>query len=215
MAPLGVKMPGVSEADRKAEARIQSVIEAYNANVFDGFSNYAVACTQGKKLEEEDVQLPFSKRAILGTESGAESGLAALFRGGRIRTQTRAPMASLAGNSDEFADPYDLVDCVRRHLVRLDTGSLPLFLPEGRGSPQLERVNSWILDFYLHGKLHYLTPDNGISASESWQMVKNFNTSLHMLCVALKEIAPEADIVRSTTEELYKLMRVRLANCNA
>jgi len=210
-----VELKPEQEADRKVEARVQAVIEAYNANVFDCFSNYAVACTRGKSLEEEDAQLPLSKREILPSAPAPAGGLSKLFSAAQVQTETRAPLAALAGTNDQFRDPFDLVDCVRRHLVRLDTGSLPLFLPEGRGSPSMERTNSWVLDFYLHGKLKYLTPDNGISASESWQLVKNFNTSLYMLCVGLKEIAPEQDLVRQTTEQLYKIMRVKHAECNS
>jgi hypothetical protein len=138
-----------------------------------------------------------------------------------VECSTRGPFAALAGSGDTFSDPYDLVDCVRRDLVRLDSGSLPLFLPECRGSKKPERANSWVLDLYLHGKLVYLTSDNGISAAQSWQLVKDFVTALKMIKAALEQISPEVDsskvpvdLVRKTHEQLYDIMQERLAHCN-
>jgi hypothetical protein len=221
LEPLGASG---DKDDRLKEAEVQRVIEAMNENVFSTFCSYAAACTQDQPLTASDTTLPYSSVPCKAETScwAPTSGLKELFSSARVECSTRGPFAALAGTGDTFSDPYDLVDCVRRDLVRLDAGSLPLFLPEGRGSKKPERANSWVLDLYLHGKLVYLTSDNGISAAQSWQLVKDFVTALKMIKAALEQISPEQDpvtkvpndLVRRTHEQLYDIMEDRLHRCN-
>ena len=49
--------------------------------------------------------------------------------------------------------------------------------PGSKADREIDLPASKVLDLYLHGKLVYLTSDNGISAAQSWQLVKDFVTA--------------------------------------
>lgn len=195
-------------------ADFEGLVRNYNADVFDLFQQSAWAVASTRKLGADDFKLPYSNASFRESwdERGEPFQKESDFQKGYIdrllRFRARSPFAAVAGVGDFFTTPNDLVNSIRS-VIHLDLNSLPMIMPPLAGDPNrrsLESINSWALDFMIHGKQKMLLLDNGIEPTQAWQLVTNFAQSVEMLIAVVKAYSPKEDIVLKTLQELVSEM---------
>ena len=137
--------------------KIQAELDAYNTDTFEVFTNFVKSCSLLRKdFDTGDFELPRSSVSSLrdfpaGDPFKDDSPFMGHYRARLNKFKCRSPFQALPGRGDKFADAHDLVDGLRRSVVRLDIDSLPTLLPR-KGDSEM-RSDSWLCDFLMHGKL--------------------------------------------------------------
>eukprot|EP00746_Dinoflagellata_sp_MGD_P125685 gnl/MRDRNA2_/MRDRNA2_60514_c0_seq1.p1 gnl/MRDRNA2_/MRDRNA2_60514_c0~~gnl/MRDRNA2_/MRDRNA2_60514_c0_seq1.p1 ORF type:complete len:1869 (+),score=477.09 gnl/MRDRNA2_/MRDRNA2_60514_c0_seq1:406-5607(+) len=205
--------------------KLLATVQAYNSEVFSLFQHFAWATASKRKLQGEDYELPYTRKAFVdawdprGEPFDKEPPFKDKYIGQIVRFRARSPLAAVAGVGDHFGHPFDLVNTVRPCL-HLDPCSLPMLLPArpvtSMKEATIEPTSSYIVDFLLHGKLKNLWNDNRINATEAYKKVSGFNMTLKMMVGAMEKFVTtqdaDKDIVLVTLKALMDEIKERLSS---
>jgi len=131
---------------------------------------------------------------------GKESGFAGFWIKRVNKFKARSLFSAMKGNvGDNFADHKDAIENTRLGIAKVDMNSIPVI--------QTEQVNSYIVDFLIHGDLKLLMTDNGISNTEAYQLIiSGFLENMKMLKHALGKITSGNDKQDVVVEALIELI---------
>ncbi|CEL97702.1 unnamed protein product [Vitrella brassicaformis CCMP3155] len=200
---------------------VLSEISALNDEVFSTVENCIHSSSATRSFRPEDFRLPLSTKQM-GNETDSQhvsSRFSTCFGNQVIKYSARSPFMAVTGVGDAFLGIQDII-CSTRSDVFIDILMIPhLRLPLGteKGLAEDDAVlshdyeaaarnevllNSWILDFYTHGKLALLR-NNGLG-SESWASVKSFIDILAKIKAVLTRILKKSeDPVFECVERLH------------
>jgi len=207
------KCPALPDLPKKIRAEVQK----YNARVFELFQQFAWSVASTQKIGEDDLTLPLSHAKFRpgwdarGEPFDKKSQYAGRLIGQLTRFRARSPFSAVSGSGDNFSSPSELIASVRG-VIHLDLNSMPMVAPSLQGCSCLEPTNSWALDLMMHGKMRYLSEDNGISSTQTYKLVKSFVDAVKMATAALKAFAPKDDIVLTTLLQLGTEMQSTLSS---
>jgi len=197
------KLPALPE-------KILAEVVGYNNAAFEHVQQLAWSVATTKKINEDDLVLPFSSKSFrLGWDprgmpfDAESSALSSSIVKQIVRYRARSPFSAISGTGDFFDSPCDLVNSAR-NVLHLDLNSfpalaMPMLCQEEDG---LEDSNSWMLDFMIHGKIKYLLDDNGIGPTKGWKMISDFSEAMKKATSAIAAFCPKDDIVLTTFSEL-------------
>jgi len=213
---------------------IKEELESYNKDVLDTYLNWVhvMSTRTPYSVEANDFTLPFTARELPHDLKSQTFPKGIANPKGKFMTwlhstnnsaQARNLFSCLQGRmGDTFMSADDAVKNTRRGVLRMDEKVLPV-VESGENA-----TNSYLLDFCMHGKLSVLAADNGISATDAYRLVKDFQDALEMVLHALEKIVPRSrfkvsgekatkeetrqiDVVCQTTRELISLLTRNLA----
>eukprot|EP00914_Ancora_sagittata_P034876 GHVO01070299.1.p1 GENE.GHVO01070299.1~~GHVO01070299.1.p1 ORF type:complete len:1600 (+),score=341.09 GHVO01070299.1:451-4800(+) len=129
-----------------------------------------------------DYLMPFSKISFSPKDDTAwnEIAVAKLLGDVHQPSQIQSPFAALTGTSDEDIDnPVQLIQRIRAHIPIEEHAVCHIAVKnvDIRGK-KVPMINSYVLDFYVHGKFSNLVEDNMIDSSEPWYLLDSFYRAL-------------------------------------
>eukprot|EP00397_Hematodinium_sp_SG-2012_P001704 GEMP01001709.1.p1 GENE.GEMP01001709.1~~GEMP01001709.1.p1 ORF type:complete len:1345 (+),score=373.38 GEMP01001709.1:450-4037(+) len=198
--------------------KIQHVLDEYEKDVFELYQQFVHSCSATEDIDEKkDIRLPFAVVDVAPIkypdgQNPFRKGAPFLDSYGKqlIKYKSRSPLSACSGRGDKFVNCHDIVSGVREHVVRMDYDTFPTVNTR-------ETVNSWLIDFLLHGQLKFLALDNRLDLSEAYRLVANVEMALSQILGCLEKACPQMekdnktpkDIVRRTMIELHSNIKER------
>jgi hypothetical protein len=170
-------------------ANIAEEVANFNKDVQNIYTNYIWSQCARTKFSAElgDFKLPYTGTTALekfpnGMFFDKNGGFANFWVKRVNKFKARSLFSAMKGNvGDNFLDHKDAIENTRLGIAKVDMNSIPVI--------QTENVNSYILDFLIHGDLKLLMTDNGINNTEAYQLIINgFLENVKMLKHALEKI---------------------------
>ncbi|CAG8479082.1 3193_t:CDS:2 [Funneliformis caledonium] len=162
---------------------VSDVLEDYNKRVLNMYTEYVVnfAKQNATKLGPNN-SLPLSSIKIPPKsmdQALKEDPLISTLESSAISFTARSPFISMCSSlGDIFQDLEDLTSHIHSKIY-LDLHSIPYVNNK-------ENLNAYISDFFSHGQEVSLVKANGISRSDVWQVLNNFNLVLTSIIVCLQ-----------------------------
>lgn len=147
----------------------KKILRAHNAETLGIFTTYVRTYVQQHLGDMKDDTLPFTKQKVGRTNSNYD---VSSILGSLPPTKLRSPFVTLSGSTDNFDSIHDLCDIVRSG-VFLEESAIPyirIYPDDTDGVPW----NAYIYDFFKHGNMQALIPDNGIKSGDVWFHLKDF-----------------------------------------
>uniref|UniRef100_A0A0G4H8V5 Uncharacterized protein n=1 Tax=Chromera velia CCMP2878 TaxID=1169474 RepID=A0A0G4H8V5_9ALVE len=182
-----------------------SSLQSIDKHTKMNFQECVRAFSSSRRFQAEELTLPLSKEEPSKGKPN-KGPLGEAMKAQRVPVTTRSPYAALAGKGDLF-ESADEIFCCSRRVVRTEPEMLPCFA--SNSDPRdVCLANSYILDFYTHGKIPGLTKDNLLAPLEAWQLVKGFSITLGNIVRCVDKMSKklekdaEPDIVVSSLRRL-------------
>jgi len=141
------------------------VMNEWNAETLTTYTTYVETFAKQYCADAPDATLPFSQNTVGG------SGVALVSP----RTRARSNFVALSGHTDSFASIKDLSSSLRSGIFF--EGSAVPYLNFGEKA----RLNSFLLDFYIHGETKKLAAENRVAQGVVWYVLKDFSNALAII----------------------------------
>jgi len=142
-----------------------AVMNEWNAETLETYTTYVETFAKQYCADTPDATLPFSQTTVGG------SGVAPVPK----RTRARSNFVALSGHTDSFASIKDLSSSLRSGIFF--EGSAVPYLMFGEKA----RLNSFLLDFYIHGDTKKLAAENHVTQGVVWYVLKDFADTLAII----------------------------------
>lgn len=199
---------------------VDSVLKKYDRMTIDAFTDYCKLYAEAElntyEQDREVCTLPVSQQSFSAQEDrlpcAADSILAKLQAVGgaadadadadaadaAASSSIRSPFVATSGAADTFSSARSLTDAVRQD-IHLEAAYIPVTnTRDVRGSPL--KLNSYVLDFYTHGKYPRVLEENDMTDKVAWKRLSDWVSILRMMTEAMENLCelPDEDIVIKT-----------------
>eukprot|EP00919_Chromeraceae_sp_WS-2016_P026399 GHVR01062484.1.p1 GENE.GHVR01062484.1~~GHVR01062484.1.p1 ORF type:complete len:687 (-),score=151.56 GHVR01062484.1:156-2021(-) len=136
------------------------------------------SCSRDKVVYDDELALPFTDSTPVSSAKSIDTSTFTtnIIDKNCANVTTRSPYACISGRGDTYTSHVELCVCSRRiHHMGFD-GLNNVFGSTGKYDHIV--INSYIVDFYKHGKLSLLASENGLHPTEAWHLVNDFRNSI-------------------------------------
>ncbi|KAF8542437.1 hypothetical protein BDD12DRAFT_876354 [Trichophaea hybrida] len=150
----------------------QDVRDAFvkcNRDTLETYSTYVETFAKRYLNKADDHTLPFSRLSAGSPRSNAGESL----------NNVRSSFVALSGHTDSFKSIVDLSSSLRSDIF-LEGSAIPCCPVSG------VRLNSYLLDFYIHGDVLRLAAENGVMSGQVWFVLKHFSVVLATVAAGLR-----------------------------
>ncbi|CAG8471575.1 3281_t:CDS:10, partial [Acaulospora morrowiae] len=161
--------------------KVKNVLDQHNDRILKIYTEYVVSFAKknDSKIGSDNI-LPLSKLQFLTQSRGTENTLISKLETQSVPFYARSPFISMCSSlGDQFYTIHDLINHIHSK-IHLDLNSIPYIRTDERF------LNSYILDFYIHGDEKVLTLANGIKPGDVWQLLRDFEIILDTIITSLR-----------------------------
>lgn len=151
------------------------VLRKHNKETLEIFAMYAKTFSEQHLKDDED-ELPLTRVSAGGL---SDEGSELEWLQNLPKPVTRSAFVALSGHTDKFQSIGDLCTSTRAGIF-LEEAVIP-YLPEESRT----QLNSYLLDFFMHGALQPLEDANGIRKSDVWFDLNDFSLVLATIVTSL------------------------------
>jgi hypothetical protein len=150
-------------------AKIAQVLKAHNQAIVNIFSSFTQEFSQQNAASlGPDITLPISNRSI-SPSATTTSPLSTRLTQTALSYDARSPFVAQSGKTDVFSTVSELTTTARNGIT-LTKHALPALELFGEDGGQV--LDSYVVDFFRHGRQELLMSDNGIRKSDLWFFVR-------------------------------------------
>lgn len=208
---------------------VNMIIDQHNQQTFNAYSNYlrVFARTQLEDNNTIDIdtannkpieslnQLPVSGLTVpINTQHTTpitntpvsqydlpDNTLLSQLQSNKIHTHARSPFVALSGHEDTFHSLRSFSSTVRNGIYISDDMIPAVQSHDIRGRTM--KLNSYVVDYFKHQSFSTLLKENNLKSGYAWSLLKDWDSLLHNLSIAVTTIAGTQDNTAQAMEFLY------------